>query len=82
MRNSVTPLEAGFDGAVGFRMPLHGESFRVYLKRGTSPPSDYPGEDWAEQLLWWYPPEKDAKLLWCNAEGKWFDLRFCPIEQP
>jgi len=78
----MTPLQAGFDGTTGFRMPLHGENFRVYLKRGAKPPSDFPDEDWLEQLLWWYPPERDAKLLWCNAEDQWFELSFVPIQKP
>jgi len=78
-----SPAAAGFDGAKGFRMPLHGnKSFRVHLKRGKTSPSEHPDYDFTEQLLWFYPDDQPARLLWCNADEKWFELSFTPIQKP
>ncbi len=78
----MTPTEAGFDGAKGFRMPYHGENFRFQLKRGRESPKEYPNEDFIEQLLWYYPKDAPSQLLWCNTENQWFELTFNPINQP
>lgn len=78
----ISALEAGFDGERGMRFPSAGEDYRVYLKRGTESPSDYPDEDFLEQLIWVHPPDSEARLLWCNADSQWFELQFIPIENP
>lgn len=82
MAEPITPTEAGFDGAKGFRMPLRGENFRVQLKRGRESPCEYPEQDFKEQLAWFYPDDQPARLLWCNANDQWFELAFMPIEKP
>ena len=78
----LSPAAAGFDGAKGFRMPMRGESFRVALKRGKTRPVDYPDYDFKEQLVWFYPDDEPARLLWSNENGQWFELSFNPIEKP
>jgi hypothetical protein len=77
----MTPAEAGFDGAKGIRMNLPGvkDGGRFYLKRGKTTPFDYPSKDFREQLLWFYPDDAPARLLWCNPEDQWFELTFTPI---
>jgi hypothetical protein len=77
----VTPTEAGFDGAKGFKMPHHGENYRIHLKRGKQPPGNYSEHDFGEQLIWYYPDDQPARLLWCNAEQQWFELTFNPIDK-
>lgn len=78
----LSPAAAGFDGAKGFRMPMRGESFRVHLKRGKTCPSEHPDYDFKEQLMWFYPDDQPARLLWCNADDQWFELSFNPIDKP
>ena len=80
----VSPAEAGFDGAKGIRMNLPDtkDGGRFYLKRGKTNPSDCPTGDFREQLVWHYPDDATARLLWCNAEDQWFELAFTPIDKP
>jgi len=78
----MTPTEVGFDGAKGFRMPNISPKTRICLKRGNTPPSDNPGLDFTEQLIWYYPDGIPARLLWCNAEDQWFEASFTPIKKP
>lgn len=78
----MTPTEAGFDGAKGVKLPMRGENLRFQLTRGKQLPSEYPNRNFCEQLLWVYPDNASARLLWCNAEGQWFELNFTPIEKP
>ena len=80
----MTPAEAGFDGAKGIRMNLPGikGGVRFCLKRGKANPSDYLNSDFREQLLWFYPADAPARLLWCNAEDQWFELTFTSIGKP
>jgi len=80
----MTPAEAGFDGAKGIRMNLPGatDGGRFQLKRGKTNPSDCPKGDFREQLVWLYPDDGPARLLWCNAEDQWFELAFTPIDKP
>ena len=77
----MTPTEVGFDGAKGFRMPAAGANYRVKLKRGKKTPKEYSSENFTEQLLWYYPDDAPARLLWCNAEDQWFEASFTPIEK-
>lgn len=79
---NLSPAAAGFDGEKGFCMPMHGENFRISLRRGKVRPVDHPDADFSEQLVWFYPENQDAKLLWCNADDQWFELRFNPIDKP
>lgn len=44
--------------------------------------SEHPDFDFKEQLVWIYPDDQPARLLWCNAENKWFELSFNPIDKP
>ena len=80
----MTPTEAGFDGAKGIRMnhPAMKDGGRFQLKRGKQSPSDYPDQDFAEQLIWHYPDNQPARLFWCNAEQQWFEISFTPINKP
>ena len=80
----MTPAEAGFDGAIGIRLDLPGFTGggRFQLKRGKTNPSDHPSTDFCEQLLWHYPDDAPARLLWCNADDQWFELTFTPINKP
>ena len=78
----LSPAAAGFDGAKGFRMSMHGENFRIHLKRGKTCPSDHPDYDFTEQLVWLYPDDEPTRLLWCNENGEWFELSFNPIKKP
>lgn len=78
----MTPSEAGFDGAKGIRFSAHGEIYRFQLKRGRERPSNYPDQDFKEQLVWFYPDDQPARLLWCNADDQWFELQFTPIQRP
>ena len=79
-----SPEEAGFDGAKGIRMNLPGakDGGRFHLKRGRTNPLACPNSDFREQLLWHYPDDAPACLLWCNAEDQWFELAFTPIDKP
>ena len=76
------PTEAKFDGARGVRVPTEGENCRFRLKRGKDSPSEYPEEDFKEQLIWFYPDDAPPQLFWCNEEDEWFELNFNPIEKP
>jgi hypothetical protein len=76
------PVAAGFDGAKGFRMRASHRNLQIQLKRGKTPPSDHPDSDFKEQLLWFYPDDKPARLLWCNENDQWFELSFNPIQKP
>ena len=80
----MTPAEAGFDGAKGIRMSLPGLTGggRYKLRRGKTSPSDYPNGDFREQLIWYYPDDASARLMWCNADDQWFKLAFTPIDKP
>lgn len=80
----MTPAEAGFDGAGGIRIPVpHGSDFKIFLKRSkTVLPSDTPEVDFTQQLIWLHPDNQPSRLLWCNAEGRWFELSFTPIDKP
>ena len=82
MTNPLSPVAASFDGAKGFRMFLGGKSCRVLLKRGKTCPSDHPDYDFKEKLVWFYPDDKPARLLWCNENDQWFELSFNPIQKP
>jgi hypothetical protein len=82
MDQSLSPADAGFDGAKGFRMRPNGENLQIRLKRGKTPPSDHPDYDFNEQLFWFYPDDKPARLLWCNENDQWFELSFNPIQKP
>jgi hypothetical protein len=65
----MTPSEASFDGAKGVKMNLPGltDGGRYHLRRGKKNPSKYPNTNFREQLLWHYPDDAPARLLWCNA---------------
>jgi hypothetical protein len=79
----MTPTEAGFDGCSGIRLPMGGENnTRFVFERGSKPPSMLPEQDYRERMLWHYPDNAPARLLWCNAKNQWFELSFMPIEQP
>jgi hypothetical protein len=80
----MTPTEAGFDGAKGIRMNHPGvkDGGRYHIRRGKKSPGSYPSADFCEQLLWHYPDDAPARLLWCNAEDQWFELTFDPIDKP
>lgn len=78
----MTPAEAGFDGARGYRSPALGEGFRIQLLRGKTRPSESPRRDFKEQLVWFYPDDQPAQLFWCNENDEWFELSFIPIEKP
>lgn len=78
----MTPAEAGFDGAKGYRVPAMGPGFRSVLKRGKTKPSDHPSIGFREELVWLYPDGVPPRLLWCNANDQWFELSFTPIEKP
>jgi len=80
----LSPAAAGFDGLKGVRLPnrWYGSNCRIKFKRGKSRPSDYPNQDFKEQLIWFCPDDQSARLLWCNAENRWFELSFVPIDQP
>ena len=79
-----SPAEAGFDGAKGIRVnnPTMPDGGRFQFKRGKTNPSDSPKGDFQEQLVWHYPDDAPARLLWCNAEDQWFELAFTPIDKP
>ena len=81
-RTDLSPAAAGFDGAKGYRIPMHGEDFRVRLTRGKTPLNKHVDYDFKEQLLWFYPDNEPAKLLWCNENDQWFELSFNPTEKP
>jgi hypothetical protein len=80
----MTPTEVGFDGAKGIRMnyPYMKDGGRFLLRRGKTIPDNFPSVDFREQLLWYYPDDTPARLLWCNAEDQWFEASFTPTERP
>jgi len=81
-QHSVTPTEAGFDGAKGIRFPTLGPTARFLFRRSKTFPSGFPMADFKEQMVWLYPKDKLARLLWCNADDQWFELSFTPINKP
>ena len=78
----MTPAEAGFDGAEGIRLSHsglpNGSVFR--LRRGPTMP-DTETVNFRNQLLWVYPDDADAKLLYCNDNNELFELAFIPLKQ-
>jgi hypothetical protein len=81
----MTPSEANFDGARGVNlnyssMPNMPKGGTYQLRRGKKAPVGNP--DFRNQLVWWYPDEHPAQLLYCNDEGTWFNLTFSPTEPP
>jgi hypothetical protein len=78
----MTPSQAGFDGARGISlnhpaMP-NGGIFR--LRRGETM-LDPKKQNLHNQLLWFYPDNEDAKLLYCNDNNELFELAFIPFTQ-
>jgi hypothetical protein len=75
----MNPQEAGFDGAAGISMNLprlpDGGIFK--LRRGANPPWEY-DEDHRNQLIW--QTSEPPHLFYCNADGKWFELSFIPVQ--
>jgi hypothetical protein len=83
MNERLGPQACGFNGAKGIRLPgLLMGCQRLQLKRGKQSPKDYPDTDFREQLVWFYPDDQHARLLWCNADDQWFELSFSPIGKP
>lgn len=74
----LTPLEAGFDGAMGINLP---QGLIYKLRRGRKPLSSYSKIDFRNQLLWLMPCEENPRLLWCNESNEWFEVGFTPIEK-
>ena len=78
----MTPTEAGFDGAEGIRLNHSalpdGGIFR--LRRGPTMP-DTEKFNFRNQILWVYPDDADAKLLYCNDNNELFELAFIPLQQ-
>ena len=78
----MTPKQAGFDGAEGIRLNHsglpNGGIFR--LRRGPTMP-DTEKFNFRNQILWVYPDDADAKLLYCNDNNELFELAFIPLKQ-
>lgn len=75
---TLSPTEAKFDGERGIiQSSLYGPT-RYKLPRGKVPPWDC-DKNHKEMLLWYYPDGAPPKLIWCNADGGWFDVLFSRI---
>jgi len=75
----MNPQEAGFDGLDGIRLdlPQVPGGFIFKPRRGSTPPWKTTA-NYQNQLFWHQstPP----RLLYCNNDGKWFELSFTPIQ--
>lgn len=82
----MKPSEAKFDGAKGVRIPTtykgYSQDYRYRPKRGKEFPDNAKEADFSEQLIWLMPDGKEPKLLWCNEDDQWFELKFNPIDKP
>jgi hypothetical protein len=78
----MKPTDAGFDGAEGINlnnssMPDGG----VYrLRRSKKIIPDPKKHNLKNQLIWYYPDHKDAKLYYCNHNNQLFELEFISVE--
>lgn len=74
----MNPQEAGFDGAKGICLnnPNMSDGGVFKLRRGPVAPWETDG-DYRNQLVWLesMPP----RLLYCDKDGKWFELAFTPV---
>ncbi|WP_438983819.1 hypothetical protein [Vulcanococcus sp.] len=75
--SSLSPAEAGFDGASGISLNRadlpDGGVFR--LRRGPTDPR-HDRTNYRNQLVWFTPPGAPPELLWCNPRGQWFTCSF------
>ena len=78
----MTPTEAGFDGAKGICFNHSGlpNGGIFQLRRGPTMP-DTEKFNFRNQILWVYPDDADAKLLYCNDNNELFELAFIPLKQ-
>lgn len=75
---TLSPTEAKFDGERGIiQSSLYGP-IRYKLPRGKATPWSY-DRNLKEMLFWYYPDDAPSKLIWCNADGEWFDVLFSRI---
>lgn len=74
-----TPDWVGFDGEKGVKISAH-QRFRI-LRGGTdTPPWQLADRDFKEMLVWWTPPNKPRRLLWCGPDGSWYNVYFSPVD--
>lgn len=82
----MKPEQCGFDGAKGLQLLPPGGMYSgglvLRLFRGKKPPKGGFSESRRNCLLWYYPDEQPAKLLYINAEGSWYELDFIPLDNP
>jgi hypothetical protein len=79
----MTPSEAGFDGEKGislnFPSTIDGGFHKLRRSNTVKPqPEKY---NFKNQLVWYYPDNKDAKLYYCNEDNQLFELDFIPLEK-
>lgn len=77
----MKPREANFDGAKGLRFRNgQGKDCTFSLRRGKVTPA--PSARFENELIWWYPEGEDPQLLYVDANSKFYELDFHPLEQP
>lgn len=72
----LTPEEANFDNnALIFSGKI------VKFLNGKRYPSEYPDKDFRNQFVWVQHPDLPKALLWCDKEGKWYNVMFYPLSE-
>lgn len=72
----LTPEESNFNN-----------NFRIYpdltvkFLNGKKFPSESPDMDFKNQFVWIQHPDLPKALLWCDKEGKWFNVMFYPLSE-
>jgi len=76
----VTPAQAGFGGWFQMYGDHMRSGWKIILRRcrPDSPTRHRPGRN---QLVVWKGDAGVERLVWCNAEGGLFELRFYPMER-